>query len=72
MAKRQKMENWELRLIAEATAISTFHREVEQPTILGKRIAGARYNYRKTQVATVRNRDTAATHMGFAPDRRWG
>lgn len=72
MAKRQKMEAWEEQLINEAAAISTFHRVVGMPSVMGKKISQTRHNDRKTQVATVRNRDNAACHMGFAPDRKWG
>lgn len=69
MAKR-KLEPWEEKLAAEGEAIRRM--KDAGPTIQGKRIVRTRLNHKKTTVATVSNRDRAAVHVGFAPDRIYG
>lgn len=72
MAKREPLEAWELQLAREGEAISRMGRLQGPQRIKGKRTGGTKLNYKKTQVATVRRRDAAAVHVGFAPDRTFG
>jgi len=68
----KKLEPWEEKLVREADAIRIMRMNGMGPEVRGKRIAGSRLTFKKTQVATVGNRDKAAVHVGFAPDRIYG
>ena len=72
MARRENMAEWETQLIREGDALSKMNRLVGPPATRGKRLIGIRIKQKTTQVATVHNRDKAAMHVGFAPDRIWG